>query len=178
MNSSLLFQVDLKPSLLPNAAPRIFKGVPDYLSKPTAETRPSPSKRRKMVHEQDDWLESDLIGTYDHMTSSIADLVSFIMNPIHITQKIFLMFDTVHLLKCVRNNWINDIDQTFTYPDFDNCSFIRSACFKDLITIYYMEKDSVLKDGYLLTLKSLFQNSIERQNVKLVLKEQTRPVLL
>ena len=33
-----------------------------------------------------------------------------------------------------------------------------------------MEKDSVLKDGYLLTLKSLFPNSIERQNVKLVLK--------
>ena len=74
----ILFQVDLKPSLLPNAVPRIFKGVPDYLSKPTAETRPSPSKRRNMVHErnkaeQDDWLESDLIGTYDHMISSIAD---------------------------------------------------------------------------------------------------------
>ena len=102
--------------------------------------------------------------------SGTDHLVSFIMNPIHITQKIFLMFDTVHLLKCVRNNWINDIDQTFTYPDFDNCSFIRSACFRDLITIYYMEKDSVLKDGYLLTLKSLFPNSIERQNVKLVLK--------
>ena len=33
-----------------------------------------------------------------------------------------------------------------------------------------MEKDSVLKDGYLLTLKSLFPNVIERQNVRLVLK--------
>ena len=65
--------------------------------------------------------------------SGTDHLVSFIMNPIHITQKIFLMFDTVHLLKCVRNNRINDIDQTFTYPDFDNCSFIRSAC-----TIYYI----------------------------------------
>ena len=70
--------------------------------------------------------------------SGTDHLVSLIMNPIHITQKILLMFDTVHLLKCVRNNWINDIDQTFTYPDFDNCSFIISACFKDLITIYYI----------------------------------------
>ena len=61
----------------------------------------------------------------------------------------------------------------------DNCSFIRSACFKDLITIYYMEKDlvPVLKDGYLLTLKFIFPNSIERQNVKLVLKIIDRTIV-
>ena len=60
--------------------------------------------------------------------------VSFIINPtsIHITQKIFLMFDTVHLLKCVRNNWINDIDQTFTYLDFDNCFVIEVRVLKIL----------------------------------------------
>ena len=42
----------MKPSLMPNAVPRIFKGVPDYLSKPTADTRPSLSKRRNRVHDR------------------------------------------------------------------------------------------------------------------------------
>ena len=44
-----------------NAVSRILKGVPDYLSKPTADTSPSPSKLRKRVHdrskaEQDAWI--------------------------------------------------------------------------------------------------------------------------
>jgi THAP domain/Transposase protein len=39
-------------------------------------------------------------------------------NPHHVGQKIFFLFDTVHILKCVRNNWLNQTDrnQTFFYP--------------------------------------------------------------
>ena len=33
-----------------------------------------------------------------------------------------------------------------------------------------MEKESILKDGYKLTWKSLFPNNIDRQHVKLALK--------
>ena len=74
------------------------------------------------------WLsDNNVVNRKMFMKLSGTDhLVTFIMNPIHITQKIFLIFDTVHLLKCVRINWINDIDQTFAYPEFDNCSFIRN----------------------------------------------------
>jgi hypothetical protein len=39
-------------------------------------------------------------------------------NPNHPGKLIFFLFDTVHILKCVRNNWINQLDnnQTFNYP--------------------------------------------------------------
>ena len=40
----------------------------------------------------------------------------------------------------------------------------------NLITVYHMERESILKEGFQLTWKSLFPNSIERQNVKLALK--------
>ena len=39
-----------------------------------------------------------------------------------------------------------------------------------LITLHHMEKEHTLKDGYLLTWKSLFPNAIERHNVKLALR--------
>ena len=39
-------------------------------------------------------------------------------NPHLAGHKIFCLFDTVHILKCVRNNWLNQTDrnQTFVYP--------------------------------------------------------------
>jgi len=39
-------------------------------------------------------------------------------NPEHAGHKIFFLYDTVHILKCVRNNWLNQSDsgQTFLYP--------------------------------------------------------------
>ena len=104
----------------------------------------------------------DLAGT-DH-------LVPYMNNPINNEHKIYLLFDTVHLLKCIRNNWINDAEKTFRFPNFCDNDVIMNASFSDLITIYHMEKDSTLKEGYQLTWKSLFPNSIERQNVKLALK--------
>ena len=68
----------MKNSLLPNAVPSIFKDVPDHSSKRSAASRRSPSKRLKRVPklhkaEQDDQIDSDLIGTYDHMVSSLAE---------------------------------------------------------------------------------------------------------
>ena len=88
-------------------------------------------------------------------------LVPHINNPINPDHKIYLLFDTVHLLKCIINYWINDAEKTSTYPNFSD---------NNLITIYHMEKESIHKEGFQLTWKSLFLNSIERQNVKLALK--------
>ena len=60
--------------------------------------------------------------------------------------------------------------QNLTYPNFSDNDHIMHASFRNLITIYHMEKESILKEGFQLTWKSLFPNSIERQNVKLALK--------
>ena len=95
-------------------------------------------------------------------------LVPHINNPINPDHKIYLLFDTVHLLKCIRNNWINDAEKTLTYPNFSDHDLRMHASFRNLITIYHMEKESILKEGFQLTWKSLFPNSIERQNIFLM----------
>ena len=60
--------------------PRIFTGpgVPAYLSKPTPESRDSPSKRRKVVQQrneakQEQWLDADRIPSYAAMKGSIVE---------------------------------------------------------------------------------------------------------
>ena len=82
----------------------------------------------------------------------------------------YLLVDTVHLLKCVRYNWFNDAEKTLTYPNFSDNDLIMHDSFRNLITIYHMEKESILKEEFQLTWKSLFPNGIERKNVKLALK--------
>lgn len=58
-----------------------------------------------------------------------------IPNPDYPQYKIFLIFDIVHILKCIRNNWLNqkDSNQTFIYPQpcpvyrpSSSCSFENS----------------------------------------------------
>ena len=83
-----------------------------------------------------------------------------------------MLFDTVHILKCVRNNLINlkDTAKEFVFPDFGDSNVIRKACFAHLVTMYHMERKCIGKEVYLLTWEAPFPNSLERQNVKLALK--------
>ena len=61
-------------------------------------------------------------------------------NPADSTRSIFLMFDPVHIVKCIRNNWINqkDTKTTLTFPSIDDYftgTFpyqLSNASFKDL----------------------------------------------
>ena len=55
-----------------------------------------------------------------------------------------------------------DYAETFTFPDFSDNTVIINAVFSDLINIYHMEKESILKDVYKLTWKCLFPNNIDR----------------
>ena len=72
-------------------------------------------------------------------------LVSRMNNPINPEHKIYLLFDTVHLLKCIRKHWINDTGNTLTYPNFCDNDLIMHASFRNLITIYHMEKELIIK---------------------------------
>lgn len=83
---------------------------------------------------------------------------------------IFFLYDSVHLIKCIRNNWLNSKpNKTFTYPDFETGE-IRNANFNSLILLHRLEQDKLLKRGYSLSLKALFPSNLERQNVNLALK--------
>ena len=61
--------------------------------------------------------------------SGSDSLVPYIVNPVNQIDRIYLLFDTVHLLKCIRNNWINQADKTFVYPDFHHNSCLKHASF-------------------------------------------------
>jgi hypothetical protein len=100
-----------------------------------------------------------------------GNLLSYIDHPFNSERKLFFLFDTVHLLKCIRNNWLGQItvDHTFFCPGIVEPGVCR-ASFEHVRELYHSEKDNLLKLAPHLTYKSLYPNSIERQNVMLALK--------
>ena len=98
----------------------------------------------------------------------------------HPCNNLILTFDFVHILKTIRNNWLNQQfgGKLFSYPDLD-CIFIDQstntlkichASFRDIRILSNSEKDSLAKLAPSLTLKSCYPSILERQNVKLVFK--------
>ncbi|GFV95247.1 THAP-type domain-containing protein [Trichonephila clavipes] len=81
-------------------------------------------------------------------------------HPSDSSNPLFFVIDSVHLFKCIRNNWINkkNAGQSFYFPDFeDHYKFpLLEANFS--------------KFAYGLTLKALCPTNLEKLNVKLVLK--------
>ena len=83
-------------------------------------------------------------------------------------------------MKSISNNWLNqkNFDKTLHFPNFehieiDKCSYplsVQSASFQDVRLLYNSERDSLAKLAPHLTVKACFPSSLERQNVKLVLK--------
>lgn len=98
-------------------------------------------------------------------------LKPFVQHPCSSDRKLFFLFDSVHLLKCVRNNWLgqSDAENTFIFPDM-NDGTVCKASLCHLRALYQAEKDSIVRMAPSLSYKALYPSNIERQNVKLVLK--------
>lgn len=60
---------------------------------------------------------------------------------------LFLMFDFVHILKTIRNNWVNQKDyrRSFSYPNFEDFSTIYTASFEVIRTLYKADQHSIAK---------------------------------
>ena len=90
------------------------------------------------------------------------------------SRPLFFMFDAVHLLKCIRNNWLGQkyIDKTMNYPQFsfDNSDSIAtkmcSAPFITLRKLHSLEAESLLTHAYKLTFKSLCPSNLEKKKCK------------
>ena len=98
-------------------------------------------------------------ATYD----SLCGDASFVMrgeNP-----PIFLINNTVHILKCIRNNWITEKKQCIEYK-LPNEDRIRIADWKVIIEMFETDGDAIMKTSKL-TKKAVFTRHIERQNVAL-----------
>jgi hypothetical protein len=59
----------------------------------------------------------------------------------------FLLFDSVHLLKCIRNNWLNKKTpyQTFVIPSFDAHTNHETAIFQSIVDLYLSERNNPIK---------------------------------
>lgn len=81
-------------------------------------------------------------------------------NPSFTNENIFLLFDTVHIIKNVRNNWLNkpDKEKTFYIPHFNNQKVLL-ACFDD---IRQLESQDFLKKAFKLNHKSLYPTNTEQ----------------
>lgn len=84
-------------------------------------------------------------------------------------RKLFFVIDPVHILKCVRNSWLNVADQEFIFPDFKGTT-TAVASFDALKCVHSIEKNQLVKYGVSLSLKSLYPSHLERQNVSLALR--------
>lgn len=90
----------------------------------------------------------------------------------------FFVIDFVHLIKSIRNNWLNqkNIDKCFFYPLFGEepgasvGHNFYTASFSALRNLFDAEFDCLAKFGFKLSLKALNPSNFERQNVKLVLQ--------
>ena len=99
-------------------------------------------------------------------------------HPVESSRPLFFMYDSVHLLKCIRNNWINQKDtmKTMRYPEFSSDGIyyenhkIELAPFKTLRQLYTLEADNLLKYSHKLSLKAISPSNLERQNVKLAVQ--------
>ena len=82
------------------------------------------------------------------------------------------MFDTVHLLKCVRNKWLNQKypAQSFILPSPENLNNVTHASLLPLKTIHSAERTSYIKLAPRLSEKALYPTNLERQNVTYALQ--------
>ncbi|GBM57279.1 hypothetical protein AVEN_58589-1 [Araneus ventricosus] len=85
-------------------------------------------------------------------------------NPVYSERDFFFIFDTVHILKCVRNNWLcqKNYGTCMFYPSFDNFSLFKTASFQVLKKLHEIESEKLLKYGYGLTQKALAPTSFEK----------------
>lgn len=89
---------------------------------------------------------------------------------------LFFVIDPVHILKCVRNNWIKQRNhqRCFYFPEFEQQTAserrMLSASFGTIVDVYNLEVGQLLRHAYTLSRKALFPSNLEKQNVKLALQ--------
>ena len=109
-------------------------------------------------------------------------------NPVDPDRPLFLLYDTVHLLKNLRNNWLTEKVGILQYMDISSVSEIGTdspppimeAKWSDLKTLHKYEERGMLKMSKL-TGPSVSPSSIEKQKVSLALNvfcEQTAAALV
>ena len=100
-------------------------------------------------------------------------------HPSENSRPLFFILDSVHILKCIRNNWLNlkTLNKCILYPSFNFCNIstenstgLTNACFEAIKQLHHLECQQTVKFSYKLSTKALNPSNLECQNVKLVLQ--------
>ena len=104
--------------------------------------------------------------------SPTRTLEPIVPHPSDFNRSLCLLFDFVHIIKSIRNNWLNqkDYNRTFIYPNFNNFAMTNTAVFEDVRRLYKDDQHSVAKLAPRLTYKACWPLTFERQNVNLSLR--------
>ena len=89
-----------------------------------------------------------------------------VKNPSDPDQVLYLLYDPVHIMKNIRNNWINEKTQTLFFYDQDKV--LIEATWQPLKTLYKHERDLFCSNSRV-TAASVQPSKLERQKVSLVL---------
>ncbi|KAH9382581.1 hypothetical protein HPB48_010345 [Haemaphysalis longicornis] len=95
-------------------------------------------------------------------------------HPCDAQRPLFFVIDPVHILKCVRSNWLKTNDQCFWFPAFKPDETgqrqMLYAYFKTIKAAYGLECDQLLRYGYTVSRKAVSPSDIGKQNVQLALQ--------
>ena len=98
-------------------------------------------------------------------------------HPVQKSQPFFFLFDSVHILKCIKNNWLGQKDPSkcmvfskFSHNGNHQLDSFQRVPFCTLQKLHALESQSILKNCYKLASKRLSPTNLERQNVNLVLQ--------
>ena len=105
-----------------------------------------------------------------------AKLSIVYLHPVLKSRHLFFIFDSVHILKCIRNNWFGQKDASkcifpkFCFNGNHELNNVQSASFCTLQKLHALESQSLLKHCSKMTAKALSPSNLERQNVNFVLQ--------
>ena len=123
-------------------------------------------------------IEEFGVKTLSDITLKLKNINMPVPHPVDSNRPLFFIFDFVHILKTIRNNWLNqtDYNRTFIYPSFDNLSITNRATMEDVRLLFKSEQFTSVKQAPKLTAKFCWPTNLERQTVHLTLRifdEQT-----
>ena len=100
---------------------------------------------------------------YCKLCNRPSDFQATATHPLDNNRVWFLLFGPVHLLKCIRKNWISEKGQQISFDDK------TTASFEDVKELYNSEKGSILKTAPL-TQCAVNPLRLQLQNVQHVLR--------
>ena len=107
---------------------------------------------------------------YGMFTPKSTDTKWIVESPAISSKNLFLIYDPVHLLKNIRNNWMTEMTKTlsFQHPVPEKGKVF--ACWGHLQEFYKREADTTLTHMSKLTQAALTPSNLEKQKVSLVLQ--------